>query len=351
MINVNKFVASLIKHYCEAYDIDRTSIKCWFDDALKEQGLEYKNGEIVKTQRRIVAEAKEALYTAEIDSEDEKMKKEAISIIQSYMNICDEAHDPCYTGEKVIAWLEKQSEQILANSANISKDEKKTDKYEGYCEGCNNVKGCVTCVDGDQWAHYKEVEQKSIGCRDMATMLKKAFGNVGKKTWGGIEVKDILTWLEMQDSQKPTTVWHDVSEIPYLYNEEELLVECKKSGNTRNYVVKYDVDTRQFHLLGIPIDDVTRWAYVSDVLSQSEVTKKSEQVPSLLDLKLMDCPLSVKTTNGVKVAINKPAKDVTLGDIIKCNKAELLALRNFGKVSLKELEDFLADYGLKLGEE
>lgn len=31
---------------------------------------------------------------------------------------------------------------------------------EGYCEGCNNVKGCVTCVDGDQWAHYKEAEQK-----------------------------------------------------------------------------------------------------------------------------------------------------------------------------------------------
>ena len=40
--------------------------------------------------------------------------------------------------------------------------EQKSDKYEGYCEGCNNVKGCVTCVDGDQWAHYKEVEQKPI---------------------------------------------------------------------------------------------------------------------------------------------------------------------------------------------
>lgn len=82
-------------------------------------------------------------------------------------------------------------------------------------------------------------------------------------------------------------------------------------------------------------------------LTQS-VTKTSEQAPSILDLKLIDCPLSVKTMNAVKVAINKPAKDVTLGDIIKCNKAELLALRNFGKVSLKELEDFLADYRLKL---
>ena len=26
------------------------------------------------------------------------------------------------------------------------------------CDGCNNVKGCVTCVNGDQWAHYEESE-------------------------------------------------------------------------------------------------------------------------------------------------------------------------------------------------
>ena len=24
------------------------------------------------------------------------------------------------------------------------------------CKGCNNVKGCIACVDGDQWAHYEE---------------------------------------------------------------------------------------------------------------------------------------------------------------------------------------------------
>jgi len=26
------------------------------------------------------------------------------------------------------------------------------------CKGCNNVKGCIACVDGDQWAHYEESE-------------------------------------------------------------------------------------------------------------------------------------------------------------------------------------------------
>ena len=35
---------------------------------------------------------------------------------------------------------------------------------EDKCEGCNNVKGCLNCVDGDQWAHYevnKELEDEA----------------------------------------------------------------------------------------------------------------------------------------------------------------------------------------------
>lgn len=30
------------------------------------------------------------------------------------------------------------------------------------CKGCNNVKGCITCVDGDQWAHYEEPISKEL---------------------------------------------------------------------------------------------------------------------------------------------------------------------------------------------
>lgn len=26
------------------------------------------------------------------------------------------------------------------------------------CNGCNNVKGCITCTDGDQWAHIEEID-------------------------------------------------------------------------------------------------------------------------------------------------------------------------------------------------
>lgn len=33
---------------------------------------------------------------------------------------------------------------------------------EDKCEGCNNVKGCLNCVDGDQWAHYEVNKEKEM---------------------------------------------------------------------------------------------------------------------------------------------------------------------------------------------
>lgn len=42
------------------------------------------------------------------ESEDELMRKEAISIIKQYNIICEKEGDKCYTADRVIAWLEKQ---------------------------------------------------------------------------------------------------------------------------------------------------------------------------------------------------------------------------------------------------
>jgi hypothetical protein len=30
------------------------------------------------------------------------------------------------------------------------------------CDGCNNVKGCITCTDGDQWTHIEEIDVDEI---------------------------------------------------------------------------------------------------------------------------------------------------------------------------------------------
>jgi len=43
-----KFIADAIKHYYRVHNIDSEIMKTWIDDALEEQGFEYKNGEIVE---------------------------------------------------------------------------------------------------------------------------------------------------------------------------------------------------------------------------------------------------------------------------------------------------------------
>lgn len=64
----------------------------------------------------------------------------------------------------------------------------------------------------------------------------------------------------------------------------------------------------------------------------------------LLKTKLVDMDLSVRALNCLKAA------DVeTLGDLVQYNKTDLLKFRNFGKKSLTELDDLLANLNLSFG--
>jgi len=73
------------------------------------------------------------------ESEDDIMRKMAIHAVYSpEAQSCIKSWG--INPSDVIAWLERQGEQ------------KPVDK----CAGCNNVKGCITCTDGDQYAHIKE---------------------------------------------------------------------------------------------------------------------------------------------------------------------------------------------------
>ena len=116
-----------------------------YDDALKRAKAILK----VADNRQESLGYVSTIFPELVESEDEKIRRTLIRICKKALPDIFKTYG--YEGDKenIIAWLEKQGEQ-------------KTDKYEGYCEGCNNVKGCVTCVDGDQWAHYKEVEQKPV---------------------------------------------------------------------------------------------------------------------------------------------------------------------------------------------
>ena len=71
LIDFNKFLASFITEMKKYSPITSYNIPGCIKKALKDQGFEYKDGEIVKTQRRISAEAKENGYG---ESEDEIVK-------------------------------------------------------------------------------------------------------------------------------------------------------------------------------------------------------------------------------------------------------------------------------------
>ena len=64
----------------------------------------------------------------------------------------------------------------------------------------------------------------------------------------------------------------------------------------------------------------------------------------LLKTKLVDMDLSVRALNCLE-----SAEVETLGDLVVFNKTDLLKFRNFGKKSLSELEELLANLGLSFG--
>ncbi len=64
----------------------------------------------------------------------------------------------------------------------------------------------------------------------------------------------------------------------------------------------------------------------------------------LLKSKLVDMDLSVRALNCLK-----SAEVVTLGELVKFNKNDLLKFRNFGKKSLTELDELLASLNLSFG--
>ena len=64
----------------------------------------------------------------------------------------------------------------------------------------------------------------------------------------------------------------------------------------------------------------------------------------LLKTKLSDQDLSVRALNCLKAA-----EVDTIGDLVRYNRNDLLKFRNFGKKSLTELDDLLANLNLHFG--
>ena len=91
----------------------------------------------------------ESVFPELAESEDERIRKEIISIVKEYGRICEKEGDPCCTINDCLAYLEKQKEQKHPNGCFTCDEYKK-----GYEEGRRN--GFTAGYN----KAMKEVEQK-----------------------------------------------------------------------------------------------------------------------------------------------------------------------------------------------
>ncbi|OQX56366.1 MAG: DNA-directed RNA polymerase subunit alpha [Candidatus Cloacimonas sp. 4484_209] len=81
-----------------------------------------------------------------------------------------------------------------------------------------------------------------------------------------------------------------------------------------------------------------------EMIETEEIDKNVEKIRKLLNIKVSELELSVRSNNVMKQAHIK-----TLGDLVQRTEAEMLKFRNFGKKSLAEMNNILKGYGLSFG--
>lgn len=112
MIDFDKFLLSFIEKATEYHPITAFNIPSCIKKALNDQGLQYKDGTFVNTQRNIAAEAKENGYG---ESKDEMIRKRLMAMCQHYIE-CYAFDTYNLVGYKeALAWLEAQAEQKFDN--------------------------------------------------------------------------------------------------------------------------------------------------------------------------------------------------------------------------------------------
>lgn len=77
---------------------------------------------------------------------------------------------------------------------------------------------------------------------------------------------------------------------------------------------------------------------------EEEVDEEVMRVRKLLDKSVEELELSVRSSNCLRAAEIK-----TIGDLVQKGEPEMLKYRNFGRKSLKEIQDILAEMGLSFG--
>ena len=120
---------------------------------------------------------------------------------------------------------------------------------------------------------------------------------------------------------------------------EKLIIEITTNGSILpKDALKEAAKILIYHFMLFSDEKITLETTETD--SNEEVLRMRQ----LLKSKLVDMDLSVRALNCLK-----SAEVETLGELVVFNKTDLLKFRNFGKKSLTELDEFLANLNLSFG--
>ena len=124
---------------------------------------------------------------------------------------------------------------------------------------------------------------------------------------------------------------------------EKLILDIKSDGSVHpKDALKEAAKILIHHFMLFSDEKIT--LDTEDKAKEQDFDEHALHIRQLLKTKLSDMDLSVRALNCLKAA------DVeTLADLVSYNKMDLLKFRNFGKKSLAELEELVANKGLHFG--
>lgn len=168
-------------------------------------------------------------------------------------------------------------------------------------------------------------------------------------------------WVPAEENQLPTddinviaidSIYTPIKNVKYAVENfrvdqktdyEKLIIEITTNGSILpKDALKEASKILIYHLMLFSDEKITIEAPESD--GNEEFDEEVLHMRQLLKSKLVDMELSVRALNCLK-----SAEVETLGELVVFNKTDLLKFRNFGKKSLTELDELLANLNLSFG--
>ncbi len=168
-------------------------------------------------------------------------------------------------------------------------------------------------------------------------------------------------WVPAEENQLPTddvnviaidSIYTPIKNVKYTVKNfrvdqktdyEKLIIEITTNGSILPKDALKDASKILiYHLMLFSDEKITIEAPESD--GNEEFDEEVLHMRQLLKSKLVDMELSVRALNCLK-----SAEVETLGELVVFNKTDLLKFRNFGKKSLTELDELLANLNLSFG--